>query len=627
MRFGAKILFKNTSLQLNPGNHYGLVGANGTGKSTLIKVMIGDLTPETGIVALPSQVTIATLKQDHYLYEEVAILNVVIMGKKALWDTLQKKELLLQKEDFSEEDCETLDQLEKKIAREDGYAAESQAAKLLEGLGLTASVHHQPLSTLSGGYKLRVLLAQLLFSKPDILLLDEPTNHLDLFSIRWLEGYLKGFPGTLLVSSHDRNFLNATCDHIIDLDHETLKIYKGNFEDFMETKALFLEQAELILEKQEKRRDDLQTFVDRFKAKASKARQAQSKMRLVEKLEHSMEAMNQAPTSRRYPHLNYDLCRQSGAITLKVKELAKSYGEKKVLHGLSLEIERGDRVAFLGPNGIGKSTLLEILTGFQSPCSGSFEWGHASHIAYFPQDHAKIVQGPYTVLQWLSLWETKVTEQHLRSILGKVLFSGDDVHKLVECLSGGEAARLLLARMMLQKHNILIFDEPTNHLDMESVEALEEALLNYPGTILFVSHNRHFVSEVANRIIEISPSGIFDRRCSFEEYLEMRDQDFLSAQSKPKKETSTKESSLAFNHSKQEQKAKSQLEKQAKKAEENCQILEQKIKQLETSMSHPSFFQITPKDEIQKILSQKINWEKDLENALIKWEQSSQLLN
>lgn len=621
MRFGGKILFKNAHFQLNTGGHYGLVGANGSGKSTLIKILSGELTPESGDVAVPSQIRIGSLKQDHYRYEEVPILDVVLMGKTALWNALEEKQTLLQKEHFTETECHRLDELEKQIGKNDGYAAESLAAKLLEGLGIPSAAHRHPLKTLSGGYKLRVLLAQVLFSEPEILLLDEPTNHLDLFSIRWLEGYLNNFPGTLLLSSHDRNFLNGVCDHMIDLDHETLKIYKGNFEDFVSTKAFFLEQNEAILAKQNKRKDDMQAFVDRFRAKATKARQAQTRLRMVEKLEEEMSLLDLSPSSRRYPNVHFEQCRPSGAFALKVQGVNKSYGAKQVLNNISFEVERGDRVAFLGANGIGKSTLLEIVTQSIQAQSGQVTWGHAVQFAYFPQDHAKHVHGEHSVLSWLRQFDRIIPEEKLRDLLGRVLFTGDDVHKPVTVLSGGETARLLLARMMLLKHNVLIFDEPTNHLDMESSEALWEALQEYPGTLLFVSHNRHFVSQVANRIIELTADGLLDYRCSFEEYLEKRDHDLLQATNRPKEGVKSKEGALQYEQQKQQQRSKSQLERKLKAAEDLCHKLEMQMRAIDARLGTDNFYQNTPRDEIQSILQQKEDLELQFNKALLAWEE------
>ncbi len=395
MRFGGKILFKNASFQLNPGNHYGLIGANGSGKSTLIKVLINEVTQEGGDVNISSQLAVGTLKQDHFLYENVPIIDTVLMGNTRLWKAMEQKDLLLQRPEFTEEACHELADLEKVIESEDGYSAESVAGKILEGLGLPDRIHRQTLSTLSGGYKLRVLLAQVLFSNPDVLLLDEPTNHLDLYSIKWLEEYLSNFAGTLLISSHDRDFLNRICNYILDLDYQKITTYKGNYNTFLETKAAIQDQKEAAFAKQEKRRDDVQEFIDRFKAKASKARQAQSKMKMVEKLEEEMSGVDFSSSSRLYPNLKFEPYRPSGAIALKVHDIHKSYGEKQVLHGISFEVERGDRLALIGANGIGKSTLLEILTGHLKHDQGSWEWGHAAQCAYFPQDHMREVNtGP-----------------------------------------------------------------------------------------------------------------------------------------------------------------------------------------------------------------------------------------
>ncbi len=626
MRYGAKILFKNSQLQLNPGNHYGVVGANGSGKSTLLKILSGELIPEAGDVAIPTQFKIGTLKQDHFLYENVPILDTVLMGKQPLWKALQEKEKLLQQSEFSEEDCHLLDDLEKKIVHHDGYAAESQAAQLLEGLGLLAIIHRQPMSTLSGGYKLRVLLAQVLFSQPDILLLDEPTNHLDLFSIRWLEGYLKKFPGTIALTSHDRDFLNGVCDHIIDVDHEKLKVYKGSYDEFFEVKSFVHEQLEARLVNQEKKREHLQQFIDRFRAKSSKARQAQSKMKLVEKLEDEMAELNIAPSSRQYPTIKFEQYRPSGAIALKVHDICKSYGSKRVLHQVSFEVERGDHIAFLGPNGIGKSTLLEILTDSQKADTGTVEWGYAVQLAYFPQDHAKHVRGHFTVLTWLQQFDHSLPEERFRSILGLVLFSGDDVHKPVEVLSGGETARLLLARMMLVKHNVLIFDEPTNHLDMEASETLLEALKNYPGTLLCVSHNRHFVSHFAKRIIELSHEGLHDFQCSFEEYLEKHDYDLLSAAKQPKESVKSKskaDGASIYELQKEQQKLKNQQLKKIKMAEDKCHRLEKELKIIDEILGKEGFYTEASSTEIERLLAKKNEIEQALEISLKEWEQAS----
>ncbi len=624
MCFGEKVLFKNASFQLNPGCHYGLVGANGSGKSTLIKIFCGDLTPEKGDISIPQLFRLGTLKQDHYLYENVSILNTVLMGNQSLWAAWQAKEQLLAKVDFSEVECLLLDELEEKINAQQGYSAESEAAQLLEGLGLSLTVHHQPLSTLSGGYKLRVLLAQLLFSKPDALLLDEPTNHLDIFTVQWLEGYLKNFEGLLLVSSHDRKFLNNVCDHIIDVDHETVKIYKGDYDSFLETKQFNLEQLAAQHETQEKKKERLQVFIDRFQAKASKAKQAQSKMRLVEKIEDQLEDLELVPSSRQFPVLKFDLCRLSSAISLKTQAISKAYGKKQVLKSLSFEVERGDKIAFIGPNGVGKSTLLEILTASLPACEGNYEWGFATYPVYFPQDHAKALVGDHTPLSWLAQFDTGLSEEKLRAILARVLFTGDAVHKLTGILSGGEAARLLLAKMMMVKHNVLIFDEPTNHLDMESADALCTALQEYPGTLLFVSHNRHFVAQVANRIIELTPEGLTDHRCSFEEYLQKKNHDFLN----PSLKTAAKSSPVStvkptHHQNKNDQKKRQQVEKKIKLAEEQCAQLELKIEAHNKQLSQANFYEVTLVAQVDQLLHARQILEQELEQALRYWEQAA----
>lgn len=626
MRFGSKILFRNASFQLNPGLHYGLVGANGSGKSTLLHLLAKEIPPDAGEIAIPHQLRLGTLKQDHYLYEEVPILDVVLMGKQELWQALQAKHALLENSRFTSEDCEILEELDKKILQYNGYAASSLAAQLLEGLGIEDKYHQQPLKTLSGGYKLRVLLAQVLFSEPDILLLDEPTNHLDLFSIRWLENYLKNFPGIILISSHDRDFLNGVCTHMIDLDHETLKIYKGNYDQFVETKALDRAHKEALLAKQDKRREDLQEFIDRFKAKASKARQAQSKMHLVAKLEEEIEGLDISPSSRKYPNLQFKPFRPSGAIPLKIHNLSKSFGDKQVLHQVNFEVAKGERIAFLGANGIGKSTLLEIITHSLEPCQGYVKWGHAAQFAYFPQDHNREVQGDTTLLDWLRPFNPSTSEQRLRDVLGMTLFSGDDVNKSIQVLSGGEKARLILAKMMLVEHNVLIFDEPTNHLDMEAIDSLLEALQNYAGTLLFVSHNRHFIAPIANRIIELTTEGIRDYACSFTEYLAQRDIDLLAKSPRKSVQKDKTASQASYDQQKQQQKQKSFLERKVLKAEEKCHELEGRLKAVDEALAAEGFYQSHAKEEIDALLHTKKEIEFLILTAMKEWEELSQQL-
>lgn len=630
MRFGAKILFKNVSLQFNPGNRYGLVGANGCGKSTLIKILTGEMTPESGQINLSQQLSMGSLSQDHYRYRQNLILDVVLRGRKKLWEALEKKRVLLEKDSFDEQDCESVAKLEKIIEEQDGYAAEGEAAKLLEGLGVREEYHHQPLDVLSGGFKLRVLLAQVLFGRPDILVLDEPTNHLDLYSIKWLEDYLRNFAGTVIVTSHDREFVNGICTHIADVDYGTIKIYKGNYEAFQDQKNLDREQKEHLLQKHEKRRADLQGFIDRFGAKATKARQAQSKGRIVEQLEEEMETLELIPSSRLYPKLRFEPLRASGVTVLTVKEIGKSYGPKRVLNSVSFEIERGEKVAVIGPNGIGKSTLLEILTQNQSADQGAFIWGFAARVAYFPQDHAREAKGSLNLLEWLGQFDRDIPQERLRDLLGRVLFSGDTVNQSISTLSGGETARLLLAKMMLQKPNVLVFDEPTNHLDMEAIDELVRALENFEGTLLLVSHNRYFVSRLANRIIEISHQGVKDFKGTYAEYLAKQAHDYLTnrpvlSQRYAEEAGSSKQisSSAAYSDQKRLKSQKAQLRKKADQAEEVCHQLEKKIQAIDTRMASEGFYQSTPREEQQQLVNHKLQLEEQLLEAMEQWENAS----
>jgi ATPase subunit of ABC transporter with duplicated ATPase domains len=625
MRFGGKILFQDAGFQLLTKKHYGLVGPNGSGKSTLLKILIGDMVPEKGEVALPSLTRIGALKQDHFLYEKEIIKNIVLMGKPKLWKAIKDKNALLQHHSFTDKECQLLEEYEKIISEMHGYSAESEAAQLLEGLGISSSFHTEPMTVLSGGYKLRVLLAQLLFSAPDVLLLDEPTNHLDIFSIRWLEQYLQTFPGTLLLSSHDRLFLNTVCDHIMDIDHGTITIYKGNYDAFEALKEENRSLKENALAKQEKRKEEMEAFVERFKAKASKASQAQSRVKAIEKLEATMDK-NLQPSSRRFPKFHFEICRPSGAFALKAENIHKAYGIKKVLHGISFEVERGERVAFLGANGIGKSTLLEILAANNQADEGSFNWGYAAQFAYFPQDHSKEVKGKESLLEWLSQFDSQATRETLQKTLALSLFSGDDVEKSISTLSGGETARLILARMMLVKHNILIFDEPTNHLDMEATEALIQALEAYTGTVLFVSHNRHFVNKVASRIIEMSTEGIQDFKCNYADYLAKREHDLLDASkglrlaSKQIEENNPSNNKNDYLEKKKSQRQKEQTQRKIEAIEKKWHLIEMEIKDIDERFCNENFFSTASSDEQKKLIREKEKKEEELKMILEEWE-------
>ncbi len=524
--FGAQTLFRGVSIQFNPGNRYGLVGANGSGKSTLLRILAGEDTPSEGIISIPKRLRLGVLRQDHFRYEEMPILEVAMMGNHEVWEAMVEKERLLSDSEGAF-DAERYAELEDVIVRHQGYSLEARAGEILEGLGIPTEVHRQPLSTLSGGFKLRVLLAQVLAADPGALLLDEPTNHLDILSIRWLEKFLEGYKGLAIVISHDHRFLDNVCTQIADVDYETVTLYSGNYTAFVEAKEAERERKEAEIDKREKQIAGHQAFVDRFRAKATKARQAQSKIKLIEKI--VIEKLPQS--SRRYPRFQFKQARPSGRQVLEIQGVSKSYGERQVLNDVSLTVERGDKLAIIGPNGIGKSTLLKIAVGEVPPNAGRVTWGYETNPGYFSQDHHEISGGSrQSVEAWL--WEAIPGEPIgvVRGNLGHVLFSGDDVDKPVRSLSGGEAARLVFCRLTVTKPNVLVLDEPTNHLDIEAIEALVKALLAYDGTLIFVSHDRWFVSQLANRILEISPKGLQDFRGTYDEYLERLGDDHLDAE-------------------------------------------------------------------------------------------------
>jgi ATPase subunit of ABC transporter with duplicated ATPase domains len=628
LRLGSKLLFKDVNLQLLKGSRYGLIGANGSGKTSFLKVLQGESQPLSGDISYAKNLILATLKQDHYLYEAVRIIDVVIMGDTILWDSLVKKDELLKKETFSEEDCQKLSELEAIIEKRGGYEALSLAGKLLEGLGILGRFHYNTLSTLSGGYKLRVLLAKTLFSNPDILLLDEPTNHLDIFSIKWLANYLKNYEGLLVLTSHDRDFLNNVCTHILDIDMGTIKLFKGNFDDAMAKKEEDLRQQMAAMSAIDKEKEKLLAFYARFGAKATKATQAQSRLKKIERLKEEEEQFNQEESSRRGLNLNFDIVRASSPIPLVIKNLEKAFAEKKVLNNLSLEIQRGEKVAFLGPNGIGKSTLLEIVTSFLKADGGSFQWGANTFFSYFPQDVIKHVDLNMTPLQWISQFDRDVLEEKLRALLGRVLFKKDDTtHKKLSVLSGGELSRLFLAKMMLEKHNVLILDEPTNHLDIEAIESLTDSLQDYEGTVLFVSHNSHFVSKIATRIVEISLEGIKDFKGTFEEYLKQTSNNYLSHDNALSKryqktfdahgqEEEKNVDSSNWQERKKQQNQKRQAELAIKKLEDSFTKLEVELEAINQKISQEDFYSSLSRKEQEAVFEKKRAQESKIEEVM-----------
>ncbi len=522
--FGEHTLFRGASFQLNPGSRYGLVGANGSGKTTLLEILTGELEPSDGTVSIPSRARLGVLRQDQFLYEDERILGVVMMGNPELWRALVERDEVLARAAVHF-DAERYARLEETVERHDGYAAEARAAEILEGLGIPAASHDQPLRTLSGGFKLRVLLARALAGSPDALLLDEPTNHLDILSIRWLERFLRGFAGPVVVISHDHRFLDNVATHILDVDYETVTLYTGDYAAFLEQKAAERERREKEIETREKEIAHHRKFVDRFRAKASKARQAQSKLRLIEKKTDELEPL--PASSRRWPTFRFQEKRHSGRSVLELRGIRKSFGDNEVLHGLSLDVRRGDRLAIIGPNGIGKSTVLKVAVGELAPDEGKVEWGHAAHVGYFAQDHKERFEEASGTVESYVMTLDGLNRSTVRGALGAVLFSGDEAEKPLSALSGGEAARLEFCRLALERPNVLVLDEPTNHLDLESIDALVEGLARYDGTLIFVSHDRWFVGRLANRIVEIRRDGVRDYPGSYDEYVHACGDDHL----------------------------------------------------------------------------------------------------
>ncbi|MYB98897.1 MAG: ABC-F family ATP-binding cassette domain-containing protein, partial [Gemmatimonadetes bacterium] len=526
--FGERTLFTGVSFRLNPGERYGLVGANGSGKTTLLNILAGDLHASDGSVSIPRRTRLGVLRQDRFVYEDEEVLQVALMGNEELWDAMAERDAILACAD-EHFDAERFSELEEVFERHDGYTAEARAAAILEGLGLPAKVHRQPLSTLSGGFRLRVLLAQVLAGAPDALLLDEPTNHLDILSIRWLEKFLRGFRGPVVVISHDHRFLDNVATHILDIDYETVTGYPGDYTGFLAAKAAERERREKEIAFREREIAHHRKFVDRFRAKASKARQAQSRVRMIEK---KAEGLVELPkSSRRYPKFRFEQRRPSGKTVVKVEGVTKSFGDNRVLDGVDLEVGRGDRLAIVGPNGIGKSTLLKVMTGRLDADEGAVEWGYETYPGFFAQDPKDHLSGArQTAAGWIGGYCEGKGTGFARGRLGLVLLGGDDADKRLGALSGGETARLVLCSLMIRMPNVLVLDEPTNHLDLESIEALVKGLKGFGGTLVFVSHDRWFVERLANRIVEITAEGVRDYRGTYEEYVTYCGDDHLDVE-------------------------------------------------------------------------------------------------
>lgn len=517
MQFGAKPLFENISAKFGNGNRFGLIGANGCGKSTLMKILGGDLEPSAGHVKVDADVRLGKLRQDQFAFEEFTVIDTVIMGYTELWAIKQERDRIYALPEMSETDGMKVAELEVEFAELDGYSAEARAGELLLGLEIPESQHFGLMSEVAPGWKLRVLLAQALFADPDILLLDEPTNNLDINTIRWLENLLNERSSTMIIISHDRHFLNSVCTHMADLDYGELRIYPGNYDDYMTASTQVRERLLSDNAKKKNQISELQAFVSRFSANASKAKQATSRARQIDKI----VLAEVKPSSRVSPYIRFNQDKKLYRQALEVEGLSKGFGDKPLFESLNLRIEVGERVAIIGASGIGKTTLLRTLLGELEPDSGKLRWSENAHTAHFAQDHSADFKDDMSLYQWMAQWARKQDdEQVIRGTLGRLLFSNDEINKSVKVISGGEQGRMLFGKLMLQNPNIMLMDEPTNHLDMESIEALNLALENYPGTLFFVSHDREFISSLATRIIEITPYGVNDFKGSYDEYLQ-----------------------------------------------------------------------------------------------------------
>ncbi len=516
IQFGAKPLFENVSVTFGNRNRYGLIGANGSGKSTLMKILAGEIEPTTGNVSVEPHVRVGQLSQDQFAYEDCRVLDTVIMGYDRLWEVSQERDRIYSLAEMSDEEGMLVADLEVEFAEMDGYSAEARAGELLEGIGIPIEQHEGPMSAVAPGWKLRVLLAQALFSDPDVLLLDEPTNNLDINTIRWLEEFLEGSKATMVIISHDRHFLNSVCSHMADLDYGKLQVFPGNYDEYMTAATQARERVHADNAKKKVKMAELQAFVSRFSANASKARQATSRARQLEKIQ--LEDIK--PSSRVSPFIRFEQDKPLRRIAVEAIDISKGFDEGPLFENLNLTIEAGSRVAILGPNGIGKTTLARCLLQQVGLDSGEVKWAENAKTGYFAQDNAAEFASDMSLFDWITQWQPKgADEQLLRATLGRMLFSRDDSEKSVKVVSGGEQRRLMFGKLILQKPNVLVMDEPTNHLDMESIEALNLALENYPGTLIFISHDRDFVSSLATRIIELSDEGIIDFGGTYDEYL------------------------------------------------------------------------------------------------------------
>lgn len=516
LRVGKKALFEDVNIKFTEGNCYGMIGANGAGKSTFLKILSGQIEPTKGEVNITPGERLSFLQQDHYKYDEYLVLDTVIMGNARLYEIMKEKEVIYAKEDFTDEDGIKASELEAEFATMNGWEAESDAATLLNGLGIETDLHYKYMKDLKGAEKVKVLLAQALFGNPDILLLDEPTNHLDLDAIAWLEEFLINFNNTVIVVSHDRYFLNKVCTHIADIDYAKIQLYSGNYDFWYESSQLMIKQMKEANKKKEEKIKELQEFIQRFSANASKSKQATSRKRALEKIQ--LDEIR--PSSRKYPYIDFKPNREIGNEVLHVEGISKTIDGVKLLDNISFTLGHDDKVAFVGPNVNATTALFKILAGEMEPDEGSYKWGVTTTQTYFPKDNTAEFTSEDSIVDWLMQYSPEKDVTFVRGFLGRMLFSGDDGLKKVNVLSGGERVRCMLSKMMMSGANTMLMDEPTNHLDMESITALNNSLIKYPGVLLFTSQDHQFVQTVANRIMELTPGGLIDKQCTYDEYLE-----------------------------------------------------------------------------------------------------------
>ncbi len=517
LRLGKKALFEEVNIKFAPGNCYGLIGANGAGKSTFLRILSGQLEPTNGDVIITPGERLSFLQQDHFKYDEFLVLDTVIMGNKRLYEIMKEKEVIYAKEDFTEEDGMKASELEGEFATMNGWEAESDAATLLNGLGIDTDIHYKTMSDLTGAEKVKVLLAQALFGNPDILLLDEPTNHLDLDAIAWLEEFLINFENTVIVVSHDRYFLNKVCTQIADIDYGKIQLYAGNYDFWYESSQLIVRQMKEANKKKEEKIKELQDFISRFSANASKSKQATSRKKALEKIELD----DIRPSSRKYPYIDFRPFREIGNEVLTVQGLSKTIDGVKIIDNIEFTINKDDKVAFVGGNELAKTVLFKIITGEMEPDEGTYKWGITTTQSYFPKDSTKEFDNDYTIVDWLTQYSEEKDATYVRGFLGRMLFAGEDGVKKVKVLSGGEKVRCLLSKMMISASNVLVLDEPTDHLDMESITALNNGLMKFPGVLLFASRDHQIVQTTANRIMEFVPGGkLIDKITTYDEYLE-----------------------------------------------------------------------------------------------------------